>query len=541
MRGALRWVGLACASLHCGGASGDATDTDGAADTSGVGADTDACAPDVAGTWETLGEGYVRTWCTPCHAGSLSGDARAGAPAGVDFDGLDDVHRWLDAIVEAATTTDGGSPRMPPGGGPSAADVAAFAAWLACDAPGEVAAPEACAVARIEPGDVTLSSPENVAAFCGRANTVGGALVVATDAPIACVCDVYGEVSIGGAATALVAPQLVGIGGALRLGAVGLQTVDLPALRSVAGDLDLRGAAGLAALSLPALREVAGSVWADRGSALATLSLPELASVGGDVRLIDASALATLAMPRLGTVGGGLVLSGLTSWATWVDFASLRSVGGDVVLTRDAQITNVEGINQLASVGGDVVFSELDALDGLSGLNDLVNVGGSLRIVDDPMLRGVDGFLRLETVGKALEIARAPQLVAVNGFGAVSRVGVEGDWVYGEHRLAWTDVPALTRAPTMSGLTRVGALEVLRADALDALDFPSLVVVDRQLAVVQVGGLRTLNGLAAVRRIGTDVAITGNPALPSAAVEAFLAAVGEGNIGGEVTAQNNGP
>lgn len=538
MRGALGWMGLASAGLACGGELGGALEPDSGVDSAVA---SDACAPDVAGSWETLGEGYVRTWCTPCHAASLVGDARGGAPVGVDFDGLDDVRRWLDAIEGAATSVSGEAPRMPPGGGPTDADVAAFAAWLACDAPGEAADPDPCAVARIQPGDLTLSSADEVAAFCATFNTVGGALVVATDAPLDCICDVYGDVSIAAPTSSLDAPRLVGVGGSLLLGSPSLRMVRAPSLRTIAGGLNLSGSVDLEGLELPELREVAGDLWADETTGASSLALPELASVGGAVRLVDASVLATVALPRLETVGEELTLSGLSAWAVWDDFASLRTVGGDLSITRNPRLSSLVGLDQLNHVGGDLVLADLASLDSVSGLQDLATVGGGLRIVDDPVLRGVEGFVRLQTVAEALEIARNPLLVAVDGFGSLTRVGVEGDWMFGEHRLAWTDLPALTRAPSMTGLVRVGALEVLRADALDALDFPSLVIVDRQLAVVQVGGLRTLTGLGAVRRVGTDVAITGNPSLPAAAVDAFLASVGEGNIGGAVTVQNNGP
>jgi hypothetical protein len=530
--GLVLWAG-------CAGAGVPPVDT---SDTAPV-QETDAvaCDPAVVGTWETLGEGYVRTWCSPCHAASLSGDARGGAPEGVDFDSLENVRRWAEAIAASAVGVDGAAPRMPPGGGPSSEDVAAFAAWLACEAPGTPEPADPCAVASVDPVDRTLASADEVAAFCAEANTVGGNLTVATDAPIDCLCDVYGDVTVTGAVTTLDAPRLRGIGGALRLGVPGLRTVALPALRGVSGALDLSGAGDLVAFDVSALRDVAGDLWVEGDVGLEALVLPELASVGGEVRLVDVTSLKTVSMPRLLDVGGRVTLSGLGSWDAWDDFASLTTVGGDLVVAHNPALPSVEGLDQLTSVGGDLVFADLGALEALSGLRGLATVAGSVRVVDNPVLRGVEGFLGLAVTDKALEVARNPSLVAVDGFAALERVGVEGDWVYGDHRLAFYDLPSLTRLPRFEALVRVGGFEVLRADALDTLDFPVLLIVDRDLAVVQVGGLRTLAGLSAVRRIGTDVAITGNPMLTAMDVQAFLDGVGEGNIGGTVTAQNNGP
>ena len=47
-------------------------------------ATTDDCS--TSPTWESFGQGFLRTWCTPCHSSGLPEGARQGAPLGVDFD-----------------------------------------------------------------------------------------------------------------------------------------------------------------------------------------------------------------------------------------------------------------------------------------------------------------------------------------------------------------------------------------------------------------------------------------------------------------------
>ncbi|MEQ1506952.1 MAG: hypothetical protein ABMB14_32290, partial [Myxococcota bacterium] len=58
------------------------------------GGDDGPSACDDAPGWHDFAEGYVATWCTPCHASAITGAARNGAPNGVDFDRWSDVYAW---------------------------------------------------------------------------------------------------------------------------------------------------------------------------------------------------------------------------------------------------------------------------------------------------------------------------------------------------------------------------------------------------------------------------------------------------------------
>lgn len=85
------------------------------------------------GTWASVGEPFVLTWCAGCHSAELPAERRYGAPEGLNLDTLDAVRAHQAAVVSAAL---GDSPRMPPAGGVPAAEREAMAAWLACGAPG---------------------------------------------------------------------------------------------------------------------------------------------------------------------------------------------------------------------------------------------------------------------------------------------------------------------------------------------------------------------------------------------------------------------
>ena len=79
-----------------------------------------------------FGRGFLAEYCTGCHSSLLTGEARYGAPEGVDFDTLDGAQTWLDRIVERAAGDDA---TMPPSGPAGAEDRAMLAEWAGCGMP----------------------------------------------------------------------------------------------------------------------------------------------------------------------------------------------------------------------------------------------------------------------------------------------------------------------------------------------------------------------------------------------------------------------
>lgn len=68
--------------------------------------------------------------CTSCHAATLSGASRAGAPPDINFD------NYADAVADAdraLSEVESGS--MPPGGKIAAADKTQIINWASCDTP----------------------------------------------------------------------------------------------------------------------------------------------------------------------------------------------------------------------------------------------------------------------------------------------------------------------------------------------------------------------------------------------------------------------
>jgi hypothetical protein len=82
--------------------------------------------------WNGFGQGFLLTYCTACHATTVTGEGRKGAPEGIDFDTLAGTQDHTERIkVRVLTSGD-----MPPSGGPSSEELAMLKQWLDCGLPG---------------------------------------------------------------------------------------------------------------------------------------------------------------------------------------------------------------------------------------------------------------------------------------------------------------------------------------------------------------------------------------------------------------------
>lgn len=330
---------------------------------------------DPALDWASFGEGWFATWCTTCHSSSLEGELRGGAPPGIDFDRWEDVTALQDLVAASAL---GEEPRMPPGGGPTDAQRAALAAWLACGAPGESAVADACAEPTWIRGDVTVGPGDDP---CADGNAVDGSVTLAGGSA-ACLCEVTGDLVAGAPA-------------------------DLPALGAVGGSLTL--AADLAADSLVT---VGGDL-----VATADVRLPALASVGGDVR---AEGVGVLDLHRLRTVGGDLVVTG-GALTTLDGLQSVATVGGALTVADLGGLVELDTLQVLTDVGGPVTIGPLPELRRLAGFVALPRAS-SLALVGLPALARVEGLTALTAVDGEWAV-RGTGLVGSEPLGAVTEVG----------------------------------------------------------------------------------------------------------------------
>ena len=101
---------------------------------SGCGANPSAaeCPPESYLNYRNFGAPFLRSWCTGCHSEGLTGEARAGAPVGVNFDTYASTLARLDGIKQRAAID---MPTMPPRGAPGKEERALLSEWLSCGAP----------------------------------------------------------------------------------------------------------------------------------------------------------------------------------------------------------------------------------------------------------------------------------------------------------------------------------------------------------------------------------------------------------------------
>lgn len=88
-------------------------------------------------TWESFGQKFMTDYCTRCHASSLTGVARNGAPSDHNLETVLLVRQEIDHVYEeAAAGPDGVNTAMPIGAPkPTEAERQMLGEWLACGAP----------------------------------------------------------------------------------------------------------------------------------------------------------------------------------------------------------------------------------------------------------------------------------------------------------------------------------------------------------------------------------------------------------------------
>lgn len=95
----------------------------------GCEAEQDPCVHEPALTYENFGRGFTNQFCAGCHSSLVPTVHRNEAPPGYDFNTYEGILLWADRIRMRAVF-DGD---MPPGGGPTEAELALFDEWLLCE------------------------------------------------------------------------------------------------------------------------------------------------------------------------------------------------------------------------------------------------------------------------------------------------------------------------------------------------------------------------------------------------------------------------
>jgi hypothetical protein len=557
--------------------------------------DKDAVAPpppDCSVTWDSFGEGFLKTWCTSCHSSDLPADLRYGAPVGVDFDTLLGARLWGDRLVARAV---GEGATMPPAGAVPAEQQQKLADWVACGLPGtEVLPPPGCEAAVERAGDLVYDSE---APLCDLPTRLTGDLTVRAPLSADCLCEIGGSLVISGPTVDL--PELRSVGGDLIVEA-GAEAVRVPELRTVGGGLLVSSVPGLVELDLRHLESVSSDVLVTDVPLLLDLPLTRLRTVPGALRVSLAPSLLALDLSHLETVGldlivedaglevllgegyalesvgGDMLLRRLPAWMGFYGFAYLQEVGGDLRL-EEAGIDHLRGFTELDHVGGTLSVSHNPRLEQLDGFDTLLTVTGDLIIEDNPLLFGEDAFAFLREIEGELRVVDNPALYTLTGVGNADALGglllqgspllqtlpvfaslqeVRGDVRFvdlGLQALSFGPVldrldgalrlqalPALSSLSLGNQLTGLGGDLIVTEVGLDTLTTPSQwTSVGGSLQISDNPELQDVTALHVLQSVAGDVLVTGNPALPAAEAAALVQALE--SVGGTVTVSDNGP
>ena len=95
------------------------------------------CPPTSTLTYANFGQTFMTNYCTRCHAATLTGEARMGAPAFHDFDTQLGVQQVADHIDQTAGAGPAGTNDSMPidGSKPTLEERQKLAEWIACGAP----------------------------------------------------------------------------------------------------------------------------------------------------------------------------------------------------------------------------------------------------------------------------------------------------------------------------------------------------------------------------------------------------------------------
>jgi len=463
----------------------EATATTGATGDTGTTTTTDVC--DIA-TWDVAAEPVLRTWCTPCHASTIEGEARRGAPIGMDFDTWELASSFAALIRGAAVPDDA---RMPPEGIASAEDRMWLAHWVDCGAPG--------ANDDAEPCDTLLTAAAGTTDPCATGhNHVAGDLVADATADLSCLCAVDGSLSTPGRAV-VDAPVLERVGGSLDVSSAQLTTLSAPHLESIGGSLLLEGHVGLATLELHDLVDVGGDLRLTSGYAGTRVELEQLSDVGGDLIVQGLPVLEQLWLPRVEHVAGSYIVADNPALFDLPFYFELESVGGDLAVRNNPQLTEVVLATQLLTLGGTLEVGG-NQLAQLATTYDLTSVTGDIYIHDEPYLTALEGLTTTTTVGGSIRLENLPALALVGILPVLETVG--GIVVHGVGELT---EPAPTLLQTVAGDVRV-----TDSPSLPGLPFVAgIVSIDGDLELSALPAVDRLPELAALRAVGGDITISG--------------------------------
>ncbi|MBN2528471.1 MAG: hypothetical protein JXR76_18935 [Deltaproteobacteria bacterium] len=166
------------------------------------------------------------------------------------------------------------------------------------------------------------------------------------------------------------------IRGPLNITTEYLETIELPNLEYIAGDIWFMENQMATRVSMPALREIQGSLWVWYSEALTEVSMPQLEKIHGSLFISHEHSLENLSFPSLSSIA-------------------------DLIMYDCEPLSNLDGLSSLKTVGTQsseyAVDLEKTTLENLNGLAGVTALTASVSLVDNPYLTDVSGLMNISS------------------------------------------------------------------------------------------------------------------------------------------------
>ncbi|KJE93164.1 hypothetical protein CAOG_03992 [Capsaspora owczarzaki ATCC 30864] len=221
------------------------------------------------------------------------------------------------------------------------------------------------------------------------------------------------------------------------------------------------------------------------------------------VLLLLLFAAAALPRPALAVTCGSTTLASSLDVARFV--TACTAISGSLTISGSDIISlQTPGLQSLVNVTGGVTITSNTALGSLAGLEALTNIGGSLSITSNPALGNLAGLAGVRQIGGSFEVSLNSALTSFSGLSQLRTVAGS---------LTVSSNPKLRQLNSTRSLTLVnGDLTLLSNPLLASIEFPSLVSIGANASVIACNPT-SLQGLCALKSVGSNLAVRYNPVL----------------------------
>ncbi len=295
----------------------------------------------------------------------------------------------------------------------------------------------------------------------------------------------------------------VAITGELEIASQGPDSVVLPNLVTVGGDLNMYGspqaAHNLKAVNIPALTSISHQLRIYNCDSLLEVNLPQCASAGsiiveynGVLRNLNGLSGLRSINPTDMQYYGGISFRANDSLLNFDGLSGITGTTSSITIAENRSLLSVAGLSGITLVEGDLDITDNRELTTLAGLT-VSQVNGYCFVRNDNVLATLSGLDRLHTVGRSLQVEACPLLTDLTGLGSLTNV--QGLSIKYNDGLITLDGLGLIQSLSHS-------LWIEYCDELEDIEaLGTLQTIDGPLGLRQLYSLESLAGLEALTHI----------------------------------------